>query len=225
MAENKELWLAHFPQFVKWQDPSVESLMKSATLVSIPANQQVFYPGKACENYLLMLKGSIKTQLISENGREVLLYYVRPGESCVLTTSCLLGGNRYPAEGMTETDVDAFVISSHAFYRCIDQSSFFREFVFSNFSSRLSNVISRMESVVFGAIDARLSQALLEGSKTRISKTHQELASELGSAREVVSRHLKRFESYGWVQLNRGTIEIIDSVALRKLADNQAMGA
>lgn len=219
MSENEKLWATYFPQFVHCGDRSVDSLMNSAKLVEIPTGRQVFYPGKVCENYLLMLKGSIKTRLISENGREVLLYYVRPGESCVLTTSCLLGGNRYPAEGVTETDVNAFVIDSHAFYRCIDQSAFFREFVFNNFASRLSNVIGRMETVVFGAIDERLSRALLESGDATVTKTHQELASELGSAREVVSRHLKRFESYGWVRLNRGAVEIIDDDALKKLCD------
>ena len=110
MPENEVLWATYFPQFVQCGDQSVDSLMASANLVEIPAGQQVFYPGKACENYLLMLKGSIKTQLLSESGREILLYYVRSGESCVLTTSCLLGGNRYPAEGITESDVSAFVI-------------------------------------------------------------------------------------------------------------------
>jgi CRP/FNR family transcriptional regulator len=220
MSKNKNLWETYFPQFVHCGDKSVDSLMDSANLVEIPAGQQVFYPGKVCENYLLMLKGSIKTQLISESGREVLLYYVRSGESCVLTTSCLLGGNRYPAEGVTESDVTAFVISSHAFYRSIDQSPFFREFVFKNFSSRLSNVISRMETVVFGAIDERLSKALLETGESVIAKTHQELASELGSAREVVSRHLKRFESYGWVRLNRGTVEVLNHDALKQVCNN-----
>ncbi|MGR9052675.1 MAG: Crp/Fnr family transcriptional regulator [Gammaproteobacteria bacterium] len=220
MLKDRDLWDAHFPQFVRCGDRSVESLMNSAIQIKLPAGHQVFYPGKTCENYLLMLEGSVKTQLLSENGREVLLYYVRPGESCVLTTSCLLGGNRYPAEGITESDVHAFAIPAHAFYRGIDQSPFFREFVFKNFSSRLSNVISRMESVVFGAIDERLSKALLDTGSSLIGKTHQELAAELGSAREVVSRHLKRFESFGWLRLNRGTIEIIDVDALRKVRDN-----
>ena len=84
----------------------------------------------------------MKAQIISAGGREMLLYRVRSGDSCVLTTSCLLSGDQYPAEGITENQVLAFAISSHAFYRCIEQSAFFREFVFKKFSARLSDVIA-----------------------------------------------------------------------------------
>lgn len=216
MFENEHLWDKHFPEFIASSDKTVGSLMASASLMTIPAGQQVFYPGKTCEYFVLILEGSIRTQLLSENGREVLLYHVLPGECCVLTTSCLLGGNSYPAEGVTETDVTAFLIDSLAFHRCVDQSPFFREFVFKNFSSRLSSVISRMEAVVFGAIDERLCSVLLQSEGNIVSKTHQELAKELGTAREVISRHLKRFESNGWVNLSRGRIEIIDYPALKK---------
>lgn len=217
---NETLWKTHFPEFVGSGDRILGQLMASATVVKLPAGRQVFYPGKSCENYLLMLSGSIKAQIMSEDGREVLLYHVRAGDSCVLTTSCLLGGNHYPAEGFTETDISAFAIPAHVFHRCLEQSAFFREFVFRNFSRRLTDVIKRMEAITFGTIDQKLAKALLaEGAKT-IPKTHHELALELGSVREVISRHLKRFESYGWLSLNRGSIEIIDAAALR-----QAMAA
>ncbi len=219
MIKHQSLWAQYFPQFMANSDATIRSLMASAQLVNLPAGQQVFYPGSLCENYLLLLEGQVKTQLIAENGREMLLYHVFSGDSCVLTTSCLLGGDRYPAEGITETDVKAFAISSHAFHRCIAQSAFFREFVFKNFSSRLSNVITRMEEVVFGAIDFRLSKLLLVSTSNQLKVTHHELAAELGSAREVVSRHLKRFEGYGWLTLSRGTIEIINRQALENIGE------
>jgi CRP/FNR family transcriptional regulator len=189
--------------------------------VTIPAGRQLFYAGSLCENYLLVVSGAIKVQILSDSGREVLLYHVRAGDSCVLTTSCLLSGDCYPAEGITETEVTAFVMPSHAFYRCIEQSAFFREFVFKNFSARLSTLIGRMETVVFETIDQRIGKALLATGATIITKTHHELAYELGTAREVVSRHLKNFESYGWVNLKRGTIEIINRDALLKICGRQ----
>jgi len=104
------LWQQHFPEFVSQDDKIVKQLMESALLVKLPAGQQVFYPGKVCENYLLLLSGSVKAQIMSTDGREVVLYHVGAGDSCVLTTSCLLGNNQYPAEGFTETDVSAFAI-------------------------------------------------------------------------------------------------------------------
>ena len=106
---NESLWKQHFPEFLGSNDKVLGQLMDAAILVKIPAGQQIFYPGKSCENYLLMLSGSVKTQILSSDGREVLLYHVQAGESCVLTTSCLLGGNDYPAEGYTESEVSAFV--------------------------------------------------------------------------------------------------------------------
>lgn len=219
MIKHKPIWERSFPQFVEADDRGLESLMECANLVKLPANQQVFYPGSQCENYLLLVDGCVKAQLISEQGREMLLYHVRSGDSCVLTTSCLLSGDRYPAEGITEEEIQAFIIPAQAFYRGIDQSAYFREFVFRNFALRLSNIIQRIESIVFDAIDVRLSKLLLAPKTRLLNITHNELAIELGTAREVVSRHLKRFETYSWVNLARGAIEILDTDALKKLAE------
>lgn len=217
----KVLWEANFPEFIKAGEAGINSLMASAKLVELPAGQQVFYPGAVCEQYLLVLKGCVKAQIISEGGREMLLYRVGSGDSCVLTTSCLLSGDKYPAEGVTEGEVQAFSISTHAFYRCIEQSAFFREFVFKKFSARLSDVIGLLEDVTFSAIDTRLSKALLAEQSDVITLTHQELATRLGSAREVISRHLKRFEAYGWVALNRGTITIVNADALLNIVSKK----
>ncbi|GAW85235.1 CRP/FNR family transcriptional regulator, anaerobic regulatory protein [Bathymodiolus platifrons methanotrophic gill symbiont] len=217
----QQLWETNFPEFIKAGEAGLNSLMASAKLVELPAGQQVFYPGAACEQYLLVLKGSVKAQIISEGGREMLLYRVCSGESCVLTTSCLLSGDKYPAEGITEGEVMAFAISSHAFYRCMERSAFFREFVFKKFSARLSGVIALLEDVTFNAIDTRLAKALLAEESDVILLTHQELATTLGSAREVISRHLKRFEAYGWVSLNRGTVNILNANALLNVATKQ----
>jgi CRP/FNR family transcriptional regulator len=221
MKNNQDLWAAYFPQFIKNNDKGVELLMSASSLVTFPAGRQLFYPGSLCENYLLVLTGAVKVQIMSNNGREVLLYHVRSGDSCVLTTSCLLSGDSYPAEGISESEVQAFAMSSHAFYRCMEQSAFFREFVFKNFSSRLAKLIGRMETVVFDTIDQRICKVLLETGEKVIAKTHHELAYELGTAREVVSRHLKNFENYGWINLKRGTIDIINRDALRRICDKQ----
>jgi CRP/FNR family transcriptional regulator len=208
------LWAACFPELIRQMDNGIRLLMESANLVKLPAKQQLFYPGSVCENYLLVIDGIVNVQILSESGREILLYQVRSGDSCVLTTSCLLSGDRYPAEGIAESEVTAFAISSPAFYRCIDQSAYFREFVFKNFSSRLSNLIGRMESVVFETIDQRICRILIDKGYNIITTTHHELAYELSTVREVVSRHLKKYESYGWISLKRGTIDIINRDAL-----------
>lgn len=214
---HQQLWHTYFPEFIENRDKGIASLMASSNLVTISSNQQLFYPGSQCQNYLLVLTGMVKVQLLSEKGREVLLYHVQSGDSCVLTTSCLLSGDTYPAEGITETEVMAFSIPAYAFNRSVEQSSFFREFVFKNFAMRLSKIICRMESVTFNTIDQRISQALLASGSDTVVKTHHELAYELGTAREVVSRHLKALEGDGLISLKRGVIEIVNRHALREI--------
>lgn len=214
---HQQLWHTYFPEFIENRDKGIASLMASSNLVTISSNQQLFYPGSQCQNYLLVLTGMVKVQLLSEKGREVLLYHVQSGDSCVLTTSCLLSGDTYPAEGITETEVMAFSIPAYAFNRSLEQSSFFREFVFKNFAMRLSKIICRMESVTFNTIDQRISQALLASGSDTVVKTHHELAYELGTAREVVSRHLKALEGDGLISLKRGVIEIVNRHALREI--------
>ena len=218
MPERDLLLKTHFPQFHEQNDSAMDRVKEQIKLVKLDARQPVFYPGDPCENYLLMLEGCIRIQLISENGREISLYRVKPGDSCVLTTSCLLSGQCYPAEAYTEVDVRAFLLSAADFQQALGQSDFFRNFVFSNLAQRLTGVITRMDDVVCSSIDTRLARFLLEADNNTLSVTHQALATELGSAREVISRHLKHFESREWVKLGRGTIELLDRAAIQKLA-------
>ena len=214
-----DLWRRHFPWLAASSDPEIRRMVGAARLVKLPPETRVFEPGLECHNYLLVAEGTVRVQLLTEGGREVVLYYVRPGESCILTTSCLMGGDGYPAEGVTQTWVTAFVVASGDFHRALDHSPGFRKFVFTNFGQRLAEVIARLEQVAFSPIDNRLAAALLrDGAPGRpLQTTHQALAAELGTAREVVSRHLKRFEARGWVALGRGTITVKDPAALERL--------
>ena len=219
MSELEQCWQAHFPALWQRADPWLRQRLREARLVSLPAGQAVFYPDMHCEAYLLVIDGRVRVQLTGEAGREVVLYRVAPGQSCVLTTSCLLGADHYPAEGVTETPVRAFAIPVSRFHEALERSAVFRRFVFANFGQRLAEVIQRMELITQRSIEERLARVLLQlgGAQAAIQQTHQSLAAELGSAREVVSRHLKRFEEQGWVRLGRGTIEVLDSGSLERI--------
>ena len=214
-----ETWSRYFPDFVESRDESLQRLMTAARQLNLPAGQTLFQPGGACGNYLLVLEGSVRVQIMTPSGREVLLYQVKPGNACILTTSCLLGANAYPAFGITETAVSALAIPADDFHRAIGQSTFFRTFVFSGFSERLSGVIGRMEELVEGDIDRMLAKTLLDAARDgKVTMTHQDLAVAIGSAREVVSRHLKQWEGKHWVKLARGNLELLDIARLRELA-------
>jgi CRP/FNR family transcriptional regulator len=199
------------PEFVGATGDVIDSLVESAQTVKLEQGRFVFHAGDACEAFLLLLDGEVRVQLTSAGGREVTLYRIGPGGSCILTTSCLLSNEHYPAEAIAETDVEAVAIPMSGFQQALESSQSFRQLVFDGFSSRLTNVIRKIEQIAFTAIDTRLAAILLDLGDRGIEKvTHQELAVELGTAREVVSRHLKRFESEGWVCLGRSRITIAD---------------
>jgi CRP/FNR family transcriptional regulator len=187
-------------------------------IVKIDQNRFVFHAGDLCQAFLMLLEGNVRVQLTSASGREVTLYRISPGGSCILTTSCLLSHEDYPAEAIAESDLVAAAIPSAIFQDALDESHRFRTFVFDSFSTRLKNVIARIEELAFTSIDARLARVLLELHEKQVEKvTHQDIAVELGTAREVVSRHLKRFANEGWVELGRGRVTIIDPANLQRV--------
>ncbi|NND37141.1 MAG: Crp/Fnr family transcriptional regulator [Gammaproteobacteria bacterium] len=202
-------------------DPAVARLMTSAQTVRLDAGSYVFHAGDPCAAFLVLLDGNVRVQITSAGGREVTLYRIGSGGSCILTTSCLLSSEHYPADAITETDVVAAVIPMSGFQRALDESGAFRQFVFDGFATRLTHVIRKIEQIVFASIDARLAATLLAiDARGEDRVTHQDLATELGTAREVISRHLKRFEQEGSVELGRGRLVVLDRDRLRAIADN-----
>ncbi len=209
-------WKELFP-LLEQQSPTIAN---SLQVISLPANTVAFHQGDNCDNYLLVLDGSIKVLARSESGREIVLYRVKRGGSCVLTTSCLLGHSRYPAEGITETPVRALAIPAKAFHHGLTESESFRTFIFNTYGQRLTEVISLVESISFEHINRRLARYLLSQPDQKILHvTHQIIATELGSAREVISRQLKHFEQNGWIEQQRGEIKLLKPDALNQLAD------
>jgi CRP/FNR family transcriptional regulator len=192
-------------------------LINSAQTVNVPAGAFAFHKGDSCSNFILVLDGLVRVQLSSEGGREVVLYRVKPGGTCALTTSCIIGREEYPAEAVVEEDITAMMFPDREFRQALLDSEVFRQFVFQGFSRRLCDIVSRMETVALKTIDERLAEHLLKGDDDSLSNiTHQVLAAEIGTAREVVSRKLKRFESDGLIRSSRGRVEIVDRDALRE---------
>lgn len=188
-------------------------------LIEAPAGATVFDVGGACENYILLTAGLVSVRMLARNGRSVLLYRVEPGQSCVITTSCLLGNESYPSYGEADTPIRALSISRSRFNRALNESETFRRFVFDGLGQRLADLMARLEHLNFSSIDSRLAAALLDNSRgrNRVEITHEKLADEVGTAREVVSRHLKQMETAGLIQLERGAISLANPAGLEKL--------
>lgn len=213
-------WISHFPGLLLLPGGVRDRLVRSSKVVQLPEGSRIFGPGQAPESFLLLLEGTVRVQQVSDSGREIVLYRVSAGESCALTTACLMGYQDYQAEGIAETDVRAVAVSRSAFDDLIAASPEFRRFVFTAFSQRVTNLFRVIEEVAFSRIDARLAQRLLtlSDANDRVEATHQQLASELGSAREVISRQLTDFQRRQYIKLQRGAVEISDRPALLKLA-------
>ena len=188
-----------------------------ARRVEIGCGEKVFRQGEACHNYYIALSGCIKVFARSPGGKEIVLYRVEPGNICVLTTSCILSNSQYPADAIAETDVTAIALSKEDFDRLMHESDEFRTFVLSTFGDRLKGLITLVEQVALGSIEQRLAKFLLERTEIdqqTLQATHQYIAIEIGTAREVVSRQVKSLAERHVLSLARGSITVLDRAAL-----------
>ena len=193
-----------------------------------PDGARLFAPGDASQAFLIPLAGAVRVEHAGPSGRSVVLYRVGPGESCVMTTSCLLAGVPYAAWGYAEGALEALAIPAPAFGTLLDEDAEFRALAFRIFSRRIVELVEVIDELLLHRVDLRLAgwlarRALAEGEAEPVLRaTHQALAGELGTAREVVSRILKEFERRGWVRLGRGTIRVLDAAALARFAASEA---
>ena len=213
-------WIKHFAGLSKLEPAIRQILTRKSILLSVPAGTVIFGPGKPAENLLLLLDGRVRVQQLSEAGREIVLYRVEAGQSCVMTTACMLAHENYSAEGIAETDVRAVAIPRGVFDDLVSQSITFRNFIFAAYSRRITDLFRVIEDIAFQRVDIRLAQKLVELARgaDHVKATHQQLSVELGTAREVISRQLGEFQRRGWIGQSRGSVDLIDRAGLEKLA-------
>lgn len=213
-------WIAQFGGLSRLEPAVRDVLFAKSAVVAVPEGTVIFGPGKSPENLLLLLEGRVRVQQVSEAGREIVLYRVEAGQSCVLTTACLLAHEDYSAEGLAETDIRAVAIPRSVFDELVSQSLAFRTFIFTAYSRRITDLFQVIEDIAFQRVDIRLAQRLLDLARGtgHVRATHQQLAVELGTAREVVSRQLGEFQRHGWIRQSRGVIDLLDGAGLDRLA-------
>ncbi len=211
-------WLETFAP-LRETEPDARALLAGLSQLRIEAGSVLFAPGAACSGFVVVLDGRVRVSLTSETGRMLTLYRVGAGQTCIQTTLCATGGGVYSAEGIAESDVSLVMIPLGMFDTLLGQSRAFRSFVFSRFGDRLAEMTHVLETIAFVRIDARLAAALLARREAGvIETTHQDLADEIGSAREVVSRQLHSFAGQGLIEVRRGAIEIRDRHGLGLVA-------
>ncbi|MCI4665232.1 MAG: Crp/Fnr family transcriptional regulator [Neomegalonema sp.] len=198
------------------------AVAKEARVLRLPADQTIFRPEDQALSFILLLSGQVRVETTAPGGRSAVLYRLAPGDSCVMTTSCLLSGRAYGATAVSETDIEAVSVDKSVFFNLLSSTPAFRQLVFDAYSDRLADLTNLIEELLLKRIDGRLA-LLLAAQAPSMNATHEFLAHELGAAREAVSRILKDFERRGWVSLNRGKIDISSPDELRRFAE--AVGA
>lgn len=194
-------------------------IASNALVVNRDKGTVMFEPGSSCGGMLLLDSGLIRVSRPGPKGRELTLYRVSPTQICVVTLSCVLAETSYPARGVVERNIRGVLLPVALFGRMSDEVPAFRRYVFGSFTSRLTELIDLASAVTFEHLDARLAGHLVRQCEAQESRdlevTHQDIAAELGTVRERVSRLLENFEAEGLVELSRGRIKVVDSEGLR----------
>ena len=199
-----------------------EALQRDGQHLEVLAGRVLFDVGDPCHTFLMLCLGSIRVIRPGRSGQEILLYRLRPGESDILAVCCLLGHANYSARGIVESNLSGYSIPQTLFVELVEQSPAFRAFIFRFLATHLTQLMELIEAVAFQRMDQRLAALLLQKGDS-IWATHQSLADELGTAREVVSRTLEDFERQGIVRLKRGHIHIQDMAALEQITQQSQM--
>ena len=207
-----------YPAFASMSETAMDEMLAASLVKTVPKGTVLFDENSPCQAFPMVLDGSVRVVKSAPSGRELQLYRVLPGESCILSTGCMMGNAPYSATGIAETDLTVVALPPHLFHKLLSEHVPFRNYVFGLFTERITELMQLVEAVAFHKLDQRLA-ALLLGKGRIVHTTHQQLADELGSVREIVSRLLKTFAERGLVSLGREEIELTDPPALRQIAE------
>ena len=214
MADVPEQLLALYPA-LRALGPQLAALAPQA--VTVPAGTVLFSERDPCKGFPLLLEGEVRVSRNSPDGRSLELYRLVPGELCLVSSASLFRAQPLSAEAVATRSTRLLPVPPSAFQAWIAQPAF-RDFVLGLFAERMADLAALIDEVAFQRLDRRLAAALL-GRGPELAITHQELASMLGTVREMVTRLLRRFEREGWIELARERIRILDGAALRRVAE------
>jgi CRP/FNR family transcriptional regulator len=224
-AGSKREILGKIPFFNEASVELRKEITDAASVVRLGAGEYLLREGDTCPHFAIVVSGKLRIFMLGEGGQEITLYHVSGGEACPLHVSCILSDRPVPATARAEEPTEAIVVPAEAFRSWIAEHESMRTFVFQMFSTRLTEVMMLVEEVAFRRMDQRLARSLVDhladGSRDSIEITHADIAADLGTAREVVSRLLKEFERLGAIQLSRGRIVLCDASVLRGLASGE----
>jgi len=209
--------LSRYPMLAELPRAQLDEDLRRLPVIALPERSVLFREHEVCAGFPFMIEGQVRVARGAPDGRELELYRVGPGEICVVSAGCLLGSTRMTAHGVSTTPVRLVLVDHHTLVEWTDHVQV-RLFLLGLMAERMAELMALVEAVAFQRVDQRLARALL-GRGRIIHATHQQLADELGTAREMVSRLLKRFEDQGALLLGREQIEVREAAFLRRVAD------
>ena len=195
---------------------ALPSLWPRLTTLSVPAGTPLFQENQACQGFPMVIEGEVRVSRSGANGRELELYRVSPGEMCLVSSASLFAHQPLTAHAVATGPTTLAMMAPADFEAALGEAGF-RHYVMGLFAARMADLTALIEAVAFQRLDSRLAAALL-GHGQQVRATHQALADELGTVREMVTRLLHRFERDGLVELSRECVTIRDSARLRALA-------
>jgi len=214
-SHQLERLLQLYPALDSLDNKLLEKAFQRANVVSLPPGKIVFTENQACSAFPFVLDGVIRVYKASETGRELPLYSVEPGDACVVSSGCLLSHKSYNARGVVLLHCD-IVMLPDADFEILMSEAMFRKYIFGLFGDRLYRLMELVDEVAFRKLDQRLAKFLLSGDVT-IRNSHQQLADELGSVREIISRIMRGFAESGYISQSREEITILDTDGLSKV--------
>lgn len=197
-------------------------LCKNISMANFSKGENIHGANSGCTGGILIKSGCVRVYILSDEGKEVTLYRLYPGDVCMLSASCVISSITFDVFVDAEEDTTCYIINGKAFAEIANRNVYVENFALNIATTHFSDVIWVMQQILFMSFDKRLAIFLYdEMSKTgsmQIKLTHEQIAKYIGSAREVVSRMLKYFASEGIVEISRGGIRIIDKKRLQSLA-------
>ncbi len=214
-------WTGEAKELAGLEDTARQALERLSPM-AVPEGAVLFRPGEAVKGYVIVLEGKIGVNLIGPTGRDILLYRVEPGQSCIQSTLGLMSGDDYTGEAVAEIPSRVVLMPRALFLDLIDTSAAFRKLVFAAFAERMQSMMHLLERVAFQKVESRLAGYLLAHAAEdgTLETTQADLATAIGSAREVISRRLDALERRGCILRERGLVRITNTEILRQVAED-----
>lgn len=216
-----EIYVSRLPYWNDLEKDEKEAVTRSTVIREYKKGAYIYGMQDACLGMVYVQKGSIRVFLMSEEGREVTLFHIGEGDSCILSASCVMGEISLEVQLVAEMDTEILAVSAGTYKKLMESNLKLRCFTYELSTKRLSSVVWVMQQILFAHFDERMARFLLteyeKTGSTKISMTQEEIAREVNSAREVVARMLRQFAEDGWIEVGRGTITLKDIQSLKQI--------